>query len=313
MAFKLKKFSVDRFNNDVNSSIDPEDKYSKWSGYRQSVKGFIAKAAKNINSRGRAAVFGAGALNDVDLNFLCSAFSEVVLSDVDEKSMLDGIARQKLGKSLESRIKTLQIDYSGAEKEGFFRSIEDLADKSVSAEKIAEYIAEALPDLKPQTEAIGELGTFDLIVSCPVYTQIVFSQIESFLRILHDCRRYEYDELNVILNAAYRSMPAVIEKYNDLLIENAEEDSVIVLITDIAEISGADSKLKYIRELVDGQEKKSVQIEKFISENGLELAQTGCEDLESKTVVLDSMYEMWPFNDNKEYLCILMACQRRGR
>ena len=311
MIFKLNDFSVDRFNNDVNTSIFPDEKYKKWSGYRRDIKEFIVKSLDNKKDGGRVIVFGAGALNDIDLFSLCDTFSQVVLTDVDEKSMLDGIVRQQLDKSLESRIKTLKIDYSGAEKAGLFKTMEDLAAKSASSEKIAGYLAEALPDLKPQTEAIRELGTFDLIVSCPVYTQIVFSQIESFLRILHDYGLYEYEALNEILNTAYSCMPAVIERYNDMLGSLTAEGSFIVQITDIAEISTKDSGLRYVKELIAKREKNEAEIEEFISENGLELAQIGIADLKSKTRILNSRYIIWPFDDDKEYLCFALACKKR--
>ena len=245
------------------------------------------------------------------LAFFAMLFQQVVLTDVDEKSMLDGIARQQLDKSLENIIEMVQIDYSGAEKAELFKSMEDLAVKAVSAEKTAEYLAETLPDLEPQTDVIRELGTFDLIVSCPVYTQIVFSQIESFLRILHDCGLYEYEELNEILNSAYNNMPVIIEKYNDILISCAGDSSVMVLVTDIAEISTKDSGLKYVKELLEDQEKNNAKLEEFISENGLELAQIGIADLKSKTKILNSRYMMWPFDDDKEYLCFALACKKR--
>ena len=311
MAFKLKNFSVDRFNNDVNTSIFPDEKYQRWSGYRNSIKEFIAKAIEDKVDGGRAVVFGAGALNDIDIPFLCNTFSQVVLTDIDKESMLDGIVRQQLDKSLESRIKTVQADYSGAEKAGLFKTIEDLAAKSASSEKIAGYLAEALPNLEPQTDVIRELGTFDLIVSCPVYTQIVFSQIESFLRILHDYNLYKYKELNDILNSAYSCMPKVLEKYNDTLVSFAAEGSVIVLVTDIAEISTKGSGLSYVKELLAKREKNEAEIEEFISENGLELAQVGTADLKSKTEILNSRYMVWPFNKDKEYLCFALACKRR--
>ncbi len=311
MAFKLKNFSVDRFNNDVNTSIFPDEKYKRWTGYRKSIKEFIEKTIKEKSGRGGAVVFGAGALNDVDLFFLCDTFSQVVLTDVDEKSMIEGIVRQKFDKDLEKKIKTVQMDYSGAEKAGFFKSMEEFAAKAVSAEKIVEYIAQTLPNLEPKTDAIRELGAFDLIVSCPVYTQILFSQIESFLRILHDCGLYEYEALNEILNSAYKNMPAIIEKYNDMLVSFAEEGSVIVLVTDIAEISTKDKVLQYVKELVADQEKNEAKIEGFISENGLELAQFGLTDLKSKTTVLNSSYLIWPFNEDKEYLCLSIVCEKK--
>ena len=75
MIFKLNDFSVDRFNNDVNTSIFPDEKYKRWSEYRKDIKEFIAKAIDEKKCGGRVVVFGAGALNDIDLSFLCNAFS----------------------------------------------------------------------------------------------------------------------------------------------------------------------------------------------------------------------------------------------
>lgn len=307
MTLKLKNFSLGQFNNDVNSSTDPDEKYKRWTFYRDQVSYFVESAAKKHKASGSMIVFGAGSLNDLDIKYLSSTFDKVVLTDVDEKSMLDGINRQGLNDEQKSKISIVQMDYSGAEETGFFKKLEELASKSAPVNNIIDYIKAVIPKLCTKTELLKQLGSFDLVLSCPVYTQIVFTQIETFLRIIFDCGLYNYDELNSILNAAYQSMPALLCNYNDIILSCAKADGLVVMFTDIVEMQTGDKKLSEIKQVLNSQDCKPELIERFIQDNGLELAISGREDLMSKIEIYDSLYSTWPFDDNKEYLSFLTA------
>ncbi len=41
MSFAIKNFSMRAFNNDVNNSGNPGDKYSDWASYRNDVANFV--------------------------------------------------------------------------------------------------------------------------------------------------------------------------------------------------------------------------------------------------------------------------------
>lgn len=307
MPLKLKNFSLGHFNNDVNSSTDPDEKYERWTSYRKKISDFVSEAVKNNGSVESMIVFGAGALNDIDLNYLCNVFGKIVLTDVDEKSMLDGLARQKLSSEQKSKINPVQIDYSGAEEIGFFKKLEALAAQSAPVSDIIQYIEDTMLKLCKTTEKLKGLDKFDVVLSCPVYTQIVFTQIETFLRVIYDCGLYEYEEVNSILNAAYQSMPVLLNNYNDMVLSCVKEEGLLVMITDIVEIKKVDNKLEEIKRVLNKQDCNFSLIGKFIQENGLELALKGIDNLMSKIKIYDSFYTLWPFDDEKEYLSFLAA------
>ena len=311
MQFKLKNFTVDFFNNDVNNSTDQNERYQKWSGYRRKITEFVAAEVSKNMTNGRAIVFGAGALNDVDLSFLCDAFEEVVLTDIDEKSMHAGIERQNLTKEERSKITTVKMDCSGVQTAGLFDKLEEMAAKSSSPAVLTEFMTTAISLLRPDYKKAERLGEFDFVLSCPVYTQLVYTQIEFFLKILYDCGLYEYEDLNRILAGAHKAMRPVICNYNDLLISRMKDDSVIAVFTDIAEISTDNGKLNIINKLLQADNVDYHEVERYVSENGLEFAILGRDDLKSKVQIYKQMYTMWPFDETKEYLCLGMLGRKK--
>ncbi len=94
MSFNIKNFTMRKFNNDVNNTGDLDAKYTAWSAHRSSVTGFIRNALSQSPSAKSIIVFGAGECNDIDLQYLSTAFERIVLTDVDEQSIFDGLARQ---------------------------------------------------------------------------------------------------------------------------------------------------------------------------------------------------------------------------
>ena len=123
MSFQIKNFSIGEFNNDVNHSGDLDDKYLEWSEYRNGIKDFISRTAGQDPETKSITVFGAGECNDLDLNFLARTFNRVLLTDVDKKSIFEGIKRQGLNEGEKSKIEVEEVEYTGLSEIRFFDSL----------------------------------------------------------------------------------------------------------------------------------------------------------------------------------------------
>lgn len=293
MAFKLKNFSIYRFNRDVNNSV-PDDAYMRWSAYRRDIAAFIDRTGP----RGSVIVFGAGALNDVDLPYLCETFGEVVLTDADVKSIGEGIARQGIGDVPREKIEIVQCDYTGAAAFGLFEKLESLAKDAVPADAIAAYIGEAFHMMHGGEELRDR--RFDFVYACPVYTQLVYTQIEVFLKILYEYGLYPYDELNRIITAAHHHMQYLLGNYNDLMLSVLKDGGRIMVLTDIMEMARGGGMCREVERLLEDGD--TAGLERRIRDEGLDFGIAGRDDLLLKIDLIDAFHMLWPFNENKEYL-----------
>ncbi len=309
MPLKLKNFSIDKFNRDVNTSYDTAKMYEAWSDYRNNLQDFISSNIKDVEDRNCVAVLGAGSLNDIDIKYLCGQFDNVALFDADTKSIKEGVLRHNISDDERGKTNILQMDFTGAESVGFFSGLERLVKKVVPAQKIVEYIDEAVDKMTP--EAV--LEQYDAVISCPVYTQMLYTQIEVFLKILYEQGLYEYADLNRMLNAAYVKMPKGLERYNSLLISMLNRDGVAVVISDVVEMEKGGILYKKANRIDLANAQGFKQIEKIVKKNGIELAAVGLADLLSKTDKTNEAYLLWPFNDFKEYIVYTCAVKRRKR
>lgn len=310
MPLKLKNFSVEQFNRDVNRSHDPDSQFHRWADYRQQVSGFIQQIVGSADRSGQIIVLGAGSQNDVDLPFLCDRFEKVELTDIDATSMEQGIAQHHLTEEQRARITIRELDYSGARAGGFFQLLESLSSQSAPVETILAAMTEAMASLKP--DRVPESLAFDYVLSCPVYTQLLYTQIEVWLKILHTCGLYTLPDLNRILVAAHQGMTAVLQRYNQLMLSLMKPDGKLIVLADILELAADDALLSDIQDN-PGDLLISPVVQDRIECDGLDFTQIARADLEKQIIETDSRGFLWPFNGQKSYLVYGLSGHRSDR
>ncbi len=303
MTFNIKNFNIDKFNRDVNLSYNADEMYSLWKNYREELQSFLEHTVKNIKDKNSVAVLGAGSLNDIDVKYLCREFSEVTLIDTDTKSIEEGLLRHRLTKSEVEKISIVQLDFTGAWEMGFFKELERLVKKLTPAKKVSQYISEAIDGMKPE----ANLKHYSVVISCPVYTQLLYTQTEVFLKILHEYGLYEYKDLNLMLNAAYSSMPKILNRYNDMVLNMARDDGYVFMFTDIVEMKKESVVYRKLKKLDISNKDDIRKAEDLVKKYGIEISQVGLDDIFKKANEVDSAYLCWPFNQNKEYLVYCSA------
>jgi hypothetical protein len=300
MGFRIKNFTMQKFNNDVNNSGDLDMKYSAWSTYRGAVTGFLNRAVLQTSSAKSIIVFGAGECNDIDIKFLCNTFARVVLTDVDEQSIYDGLSRQGI-KDL-SKLQVCKVEYTGLEDAGFFDTLAALCSENSPIAQISEFVQNALSNVRaPGLSALAKDG-FDVVLSCPVYTQIVFSQAEVLTEILAHYSTYTHSDMHELLESFSGAMPALIQKYNDLLLSCAKPGGALVVLADCVEAHPSDPLLQTIDGILTSLPLNTHALSHLICDHGLKFGVLGKDDLLAKAKQQDIFFARWPFDEHRHYL-----------
>jgi len=305
MPLKLKNFSIEQFNRDVNESHDPAANYTHWAAYRTEIGGLLS------GNFGNSIVLGAGALNDVNLPLLCGASKRVMLADIDTDAVERGIARQALLDEQRQKIEIMRCDLSGAERARLFERLEEEVLRKISADDFALKMTEILAGMTPEISLRRE--TFDLVLSCPVYTQLVYTQIEVLLKILFASGIYEYDDLNRILIAAHRGMSGVLHKYNEKMLELLSPGGRLVVLTDILEIPTIDPRLPALSEQIARGYNDGEPLNSLIEENGLELPINALARLEESLDETETRLFLWPFETEKQFVVKSLSGKKQAR
>lgn len=307
MSFKLKNFTISAFNNDVNNSGDLNDKFNKWADYRTGITKIIEDACSKTSDNKSIIIFGAGECNDIDLKFLSTKFERIVLTDVDSKSIHDGISRQGLIDSERSKIEIKRIEYTGLAENKFFYNLERMASRSASIYEITAFLKKQITDISQINDLLEYENCFDIVLSCPIYTQIVYTQVEVFLKILAQFNLYSEEDIKIMKKMMHSCMERIISRFNDLLISVTRLSGHLLVIADVIELSVKSDALKEVSKIIDDKPVDTQLLEHFTKEYGLPFSKIGFNDLDAKVNRQKSFWSIWPFDEYKKYLvCIIV-------
>ena len=302
MPFKLKNFSVGQFNRDVNNSHTPDEKFNRWAAYRSETGRLLCGAWNN------SVVLGAGALNDVDLHVLCGASEHVVLADIDVESVQAGMDRQQLSQEEREKIEVVNCDFSGAQRARLFERLEAAVLDQLTAAGLSRELKKILSELEPEPLLPG--SSFDLVLSCPVYTQLVYTQIEVLLKILYASGRYAYDELNQILLTAHDGMKSVLQNYNQLMLHLLSPGGSLIVLSDMMELSADDPRLTTLSRQIKKDRIDESLMQPLIDEEGNGMALDAMAQLETMLESVESCYYIWPFDEEKSFVVKALSGKR---
>lgn len=97
-------------------------------------------------------------------------------------------------------------------------------------------------------------------------------------------------------------MPALIKKYNNLLLSMVSPDGFVTVLTDIVEIQSDEKLLQDINNLLSEKPIDTIELEHYAKKHGLDFANAGRYDLLSKISAKKILWAFWPFDEYKNYL-----------
>ena len=296
MNFRIKDFTIEKFNNDVNNSGDLDRKYSEWTEYRNRISGFISDTIKNKKLE-NIFVMGAGECNDVDLHFLSSRFEKIVLCDIDVQSIHDGVKRQSIADIDGDRISTVKADFTGLEEIEFFEKLSQMTSRKESTEVISKYIGEATESIKVENILREHCSKYDAVLALPTYTQLAYTQMETLLRILYEYSIYPIDDLNKILTAMHHAMPKLIDNYNELILSVLKDEGMLIVLSDVMEITDRNTL-----DSISDKLGETRYIKQYLDNDSTEFGMMGIEKIQTRIETTNYRYDIWPFDETRKYL-----------
>ncbi|AFM01498.1 hypothetical protein Desde_3207 [Desulfitobacterium dehalogenans ATCC 51507] len=300
--------------NSIYNKFNSSRNFSRWYDWKahrdQLTKIFKERALLKNKPSQNIIIFGAGNCDDIDLNCWLENVDELYLVDLDISSVKDALIRQKVDESKSLKIKLLNIDVSGLTKAGFPKKFEAMLVDEMPRKKIVSYIRKVANDLKPIDDLSDLYGSFSVVASSAMHTQLVIPYMLKTLDLLGDYLSPK--EKKSLIDEAKYLIYKVIENYHQVLINLVEKDGALFIWLDAAEVS---LELGNIGVLPD--------LEKAIRTSDLPYIQTihqkfcifgatvGTKDLFNRFPTfsheLDGsknhwLYWLWPYDELKYYL-----------
>jgi len=306
MGFKIKDFSMKTFNSDVNHSGNLDDKYKQWSMYRKSITDKLDSIISDQSKLESAIFFACGECNDLNLDYLLKKFGHIVLTDVDEKSIYEGIKRQKISDEDIKRIDVVQMEYTGLSESKFFEKLAEQVSQGHKIGKIIDHIKDLSVKAFNPNGFDKYRGKFDFAMSCPVYTQLVYTQMEVLFKIIRQFDVYSDNDVDRINQAVSRVIPHIIKSYNDLTLSVLKPEGNIVMLTDVVEISSDNEMIPQIKRRLSKTDVDNSELFEFVESYGLKFGKKGYKDIVSKIQKEDYHFALWPFDEYKQYLVLMV-------
>lgn len=300
MNFQIKELSIKDFNNNLNNSGDLKDKYNRWSEHRENIKKLVDKALLENPESKEVIVFGAGMCNDIDLNYLGEKFDNIILTDVDKRSIEYGFEIQNIDDNLLKKFTIKEIEYTGLDHIGFFEKAFDLIKNRSLESKIDILIEESLEKINAMNILDEYKDKFPIVLSAPVYSQLLYTQVNVLFDAFNYFNFYKNNQINKFKKKVYRYMPKIIKRYNDLIISVTKDDGYIISWIDMFEGKNTSKEMREINNYLEKSNNKDLK--EYIDKVGMELSLIGQKDFLERVDIKDYDYWMWPFDNKKEYL-----------
>jgi hypothetical protein len=185
---------ADAVSEQIASNKSAKGHEASFAEHRERLTSEIAARAPE-SGRGRLCLLGAGNANDVDLEALALRFAEIHLVDIDADAVVQTIMR------VPSPARAQLVAQAPLDVSGMFDRFEKWADEPPTPEMLERFVRAAIARI---TDALP--GTFDVVVSCSVLTQLQLV----LLQVVGDTNP-KFVELRAALNRAHmRALGALI-------------------------------------------------------------------------------------------------------
>lgn len=268
------------FNCELNNSYSRHLKFEKWTSYRQEITDFVNE---NLAvSKGNLLVLGAGNCHDLNLKDLLQQGHALILTDIDGNSMIDGVERQKV------QAEVIEMDYLGLSDRHW---IDELQRICLSGHPIefTKWLSHLMATVKEE-HFVWHGKQIDVTLCLPIYTQLLFSQVEGQLRQywLSDVLREE--DYNDYVRALLDIMPSIIGYFNEGLLDLVEKGSQVIVLSDCLEDVPEGS---YSQAYEAGKFEQAY--DQYCQTYGMGLGHYGLYNLEAQTTPSKSKWFRWPF------------------
>ena len=245
----------------------------------------------------KACILGAGRMDDFSVSFFLQNFDEIILSDIDLKSMENNLKKLGLTKKNLEKIQLKEQEYTGLEEQHFF-NIFGTIDYHSSVDDVEMLLQTAFDNVKDYK---FDNETYDLVYVCPIYTQLVYNQVLRQCAILRT-KGFKEEILKFIEGYTLDEMVGVIERFNRQLQDMVNRDGYLVVLSDIFELENGSDFERRITNSIQNKEIVDSIYDSYQQSYGMGLGDFGLYNLDENMETIHDSWHLWPFSEKKTFL-----------
>ncbi|MCK5762237.1 MAG: hypothetical protein KAH16_05000 [Candidatus Izimaplasma sp.] len=300
---------IELFNRDLNKSLTHDTNSVK--AFRLQIDLLLKSVSERLFENEIAIIIGAGKMKDFSLAFFVKNFNQVILTDIDLKTVNEEVKELKLSNDELAKITKIRIDYTGFEKNQFFNDFKEKIINCHSYEKIDQVINSKLKGLDKYQFLEVYPATTDLVYVSPIYTQLVYNQILRECSILRETG-YPEHMIKYIENTMLEKMVEVIERFNDNLVRILKPLGQLVVLSDVFQANiGSDFHLR-VKNGIKNYEVMEEIYEGYKLKYGIGLGDYGLLNLDEKLTPYLSKWLLWPYDDKSVFVVKLKIYQKNS-
>ena len=282
--------TIKDFNQLINTSTN--NRFSLWSDYRKYVTDLIYGYLQEANIK-EAFLIGAGASDDLDIKHFMNQLTHITLSDIDVSALNLAVQKYQLK---QNQYNIQEMDYTGLADLVEWNDFVKIMLRIKNHKQIDQLIEIFKKSIENNHFSIEQ--KFDSVIVSPIYTQLLFHQLNSNLTILNNLN-YSIDLINYCRNQFLEIMPKVISHFNNNILKLLKINGLMIVMSDIFEASVDSPVYTKISSAMHSRSSMEQYYQEYFEKYGYGLGDFGLSDLETKAKQTDAKWIAWPFTENK--------------
>jgi cellobiose-specific phosphotransferase system component IIB len=284
---------LEQLMNAVN--LNNEDRATRWESHRRNICNLIdriAEPSEQDDQPQNVIIFGAGRCDDLDFSFLDKRFNQIVLADIDSRTVEGAVERLP-----QEKILIKAFDFSGLEQVNYYQNIKALI-RDGNVKKLVRYIRKAALDLKVQQWPEDK---YTVVLSTAVYSQLCY--IPSLLILAPYVETFSKKQVEEIKEEIVYLTQIVIANYNRLLTSVCKNRGGIVSVSDVIDLSIIPFHYRHPADL------KPVMPQLFASGYGVVGGKYGIDDLKERLTPASIQLQdwVWDFSIQRKFYTFALA------
>lgn len=251
-----------------------------------------------------ALVLGAGRMDDLSIDFFLREFDQVTFTDIDSTSMDKALKDYQS----ENRIYKSELDYLGLEQQHFFRDFDVLFTLEDHTSSIKLFIERKLEKIMNYQFSEEFTQDFDFVYLSPIYTQLLYRQVEHRLKSMV-LRGLKEETKDYVLGIVLQGMIGVIDHFNLQVVNLLKKDGLMFVSSDVFLI-GDDAFSKRILKHIESAEEMEKLYHDYQNTYGYGLGDYGLVSMEQRVKTIRTKWFLWTQSKHQTYAVKVHAFEK---
>ncbi|MGD9909697.1 MAG: hypothetical protein AB7U79_03730 [Candidatus Izemoplasmatales bacterium] len=268
------------------------DRFARWKEYRLALTSMILPYLTSSDSCFVGAV---GNADDIDLEQLNKATSNLTLADIDEDAINRGVQKYHL----DGEVKTLQTDFTNLSQTDLLEELYTTLILAKSKTDIDIYM-EKFEEVFTSIEKSKSTLEYDVIILLPIYTQMLIPIFHQSYQALKEkgidihLLNYAFEEMMVVASKS-------IDYLNKSLINQLKDNGTMISISDIFEADITSPFYLKLSKDIHHPSKMDAHLKEYQNKFGYGAGDFGVENLEEYLNPVTHQWLIWPFSEQAHF------------